>query len=226
MQNPNSGLWSLRNADASSFEFWYGVAADIPIMCDWNGDGLDTVGLYRARSGFMYLRDTNETDVAQNSFYFGLADDIPICGDWNGDGADTIGIYRPSEGRFYLSLANETRVGDIELVLDAPGTVPIAGDWDADGYDTVGLWDPAGHLALTNSLVSPAIDVSYDYNTEMTDRIVTGDWDGDGADTVGVFRPDDLTFYLRDDYLMSGANHVIEFGAAGWNPVAGVWQAG
>jgi len=226
MQNPGNGLWSLRNADDTSQDFWYGIASDIPIMCDWNGDGLDTVGLYRASSGFMYLRDTNETAVAENSFYFGMPEDVPVCGDWDRNGIDTIGIYRPSDGRFYLSLANKTRVADIELVLAAPGTVPIAGDWNGDGFDTVGLWDPVTrNLSLTNSLEMPAIDVSYAYNAEATDRIVTGDWDGDGFDTVGVFRPEDLTFYLRDDYVMAGANHQIEFGEAGWNPVAGVWQA-
>ncbi len=123
-------------------------------------------------------------------------------------------------------MANKTRVADIELVLAAPGTVPIAGDWNGDGFDTVGLWDPVtGNLSLTNSLETRAIDVSYAYNAEATDRIVTGDWDGDGFDTVGVFRPEHLTFYLRDDYVMAGANHQIEFGEAGWNPVAGVWQA-
>ncbi len=226
MQNPANGLWSLRNPDGSSHGFWYGVASDIPLMCDWNGDGLDTVGLYRPTSGFMYLRDTNETAVAENSFFFGIPEDEPVCGDWNGDGLDTIGVYRRSEGRFYLSLANVTRVADIELVLAAPGTIPIAGDWDGDGFDTVGLWEPDGNLSLTNSLATPSIDVSYSYNTEKTDQIVTGDWNGDGADTVGVFRPEDLTFYLRDDYLMTGANHAIEFGEARWNPVAGVWQAG
>ena len=41
-----NGRWSLRNPDDSSHDFWYGVSSDIPIMCDWDGDGLmDVIGL-------------------------------------------------------------------------------------------------------------------------------------------------------------------------------------
>jgi len=231
MHDPTSGQWHIHNADGTVRPaFYYGVPGDIPMTCDWDGlDGVSTVGLYRASSGFMYLRRTNDFGVADESFYFGVPDDLPICGDWDGNGTETIGIFRPSNRTFYLGNTNETGIADLEIVLAAPGTVPLAGDWNGNGFDTVGLYDPVTRtLSLTNSSSSsPGIDISYAYNTIPEDKIVTGDWNGDGIDTVGVFRPPDLAFYLRDDFVMPVSNHTIElFGEAHWTPVAGVWDAG
>ncbi len=230
MHNPVNGQWHIRDADGSGRPpFYYGIPGDIPLMCDWDGtDGVSTVGLYRPTTGFMYLRNSNDFGFGDLGFHFGIPEDIPICGDWNGDGSETIGVYRPSTRLFYLSNANETRFADIEVSLSAPGTVPLAGDWDGDGTDTVGMYDPVTRmLSLTNSHTNPSVDVSYEYNTIPEDRIIIGDWDGDGDDTVGVFRPPDVAFYLRDDFVMPYANHVIEnFGEAHMTPVAGVWVTG
>jgi hypothetical protein len=230
MHDPITGQWYLRDADGSErAPFYYGVPGDIPMACDWGGlSGVSTVGLYRASSGFMYLRNSNDFGVADSSFYFGIPEDVPICGDWDGNGTETIGVYRPSAGMFYLANTNETRFADLEVVLAAPGTVPVAGDWNGDGYDTIGMYDPVGRtLSLTNSLTDPTIDIDYAYNTIPEDRIITGDWNGDGRDTVGVFRPPDVAFYLRDDFIMTASNHIIEFfGEAPMTPVAGVWDAG
>ncbi len=230
MHDPTTGLWYIRDADGSQRPaFYYGVPGDIPMTCDWDGlDGVSTVGLYRASSGFMYLRSSNTVGEADTAFYFGIPEDRPICGDWDGNGTETIGVYRPSTGTFYLANTNATMVADVEVVLAAPGTVPLAGDWNGNGYDTVGLYDPlSGMLSLTNSLVTPTIDISYTYSTIPEDRIITGDWDGDGVDTVGVFRPPDVEFYLRDDFIMTWSNHTIKlFGEAHMTPVAGVWDTG
>ena len=229
MHDPTTGQWLIRDADGRARPpFYYGDPGDIPMACDWDGlDGVSTVGLYRPASGFMHLRNSNDFGTAEASFHFGIPEDRPICGDWDGNGTDTIGVYRPPTGTFYLSNTNATKFADIEVVLVAQGTVPLAGDWDGDGDDTIGLYDPVGRtLSLTNSLDSPAIDISYAYNTIPEDRIITGDWDGDGVDTVGVFRPPDLTLYLRDDFEMDHANHIIPFGEAHMTPLAGVWDAG
>ncbi|MDH3605470.1 MAG: hypothetical protein OER12_00580 [Acidimicrobiia bacterium] len=226
MHDPLTGRWHIRDADGTVRPaFYYGDPGDIPLTCDWNFDGVSTVGLYRPTAGFMHLRNSNDLGVADLSFYFGIPEDVPICGDWNGDGFETIGIYRPSTRVFHLADTNETKFADYDVVLAAPGSVPLAGDWNGNGFDTIGLYDPVSRVvSLTNSLSNPTIAISYDYNTIPEDKIITGDWDGDGDDTVGVFRPPDLASYLRDDFVMTSSNHQIEdFGEAHWTPVAGVW---
>jgi hypothetical protein len=59
---------------------------------DWDGDGKDTIGVFRA--GIWFLRNTNTTGMADQTFAYGLATDQPVAGDWDGDGLATIGVFR------------------------------------------------------------------------------------------------------------------------------------
>jgi len=93
--DPASGEWHLRNAAGAVASFFYGDPGDLPMMGDWDCDGIDTPGLYRRSDGFVYLRNTNTQGVAD---IFGNPGDLPLAGDFNGDGCDTVSIYRPSEG--------------------------------------------------------------------------------------------------------------------------------
>ena len=95
---PN-GRWHVRFPGASDYTFWYGVAGDVPLLGDWDGDGYDTPGMYRASNGFAYL--TN--DLPPNggvgfgdpalTFFFGIPGDRVFVGDWNGDGIDTLRLH-------------------------------------------------------------------------------------------------------------------------------------
>ena len=59
---------------------------------DWDGDGVDTVGVNR--DGEWLLRNTNGSDFAQIDFFYGDAFDGLLTGDWDGDGMDTVGVVR------------------------------------------------------------------------------------------------------------------------------------
>lgn len=52
----DTGVWDLGRGDP----FYYGVPGDVPFLGDWNGDGVETPGLYRASTGFAYVRDSND----------------------------------------------------------------------------------------------------------------------------------------------------------------------
>jgi SpoIID/LytB domain protein len=225
VQDPRSGIWTLRNANGTTDDFYFGNPKDIPFIGDWNGNGIDTVGLYRESAGFLFLRHTNTQGFADVDIYYGNPGDLPVAGDWNGDGIDTVGIYRPSQSRFYLRNTNTQGNADVDLAFGQKGDVPIAGDWDGNGYDTVGVYRPSTRMVyFTNSLTSGAADFSYHYlGASPGDRIVAGDWNLDGVDTVGVFRPSNATFYLRDTYTQTNANIVIKLGASWMNPVVGYW---
>ncbi|RZV41216.1 MAG: hypothetical protein EX267_11535 [Acidimicrobiia bacterium] len=218
MQNPNSGYWTLDDG----YGFYYGIPADLPMACDWDGDGVSTPGLYRQSSGFLYLRQSNTFGVSDISIYFGIPEDIPICGDWNGDGTETIGIYRPSESTFYLRNSNTFGVADVQFTLGAAGDVPLAGDWDGDGIDTPAVfradsgelivratndpdWSPATHF------LEPAIPAGA--------VVFAGDWDGDGTDTVGYHEAGTSWF----SNVLGGAKDLSHVWGTDHNPVIGVW---
>ncbi len=98
------------------------------IAGDWNGDGLDTTGVFRPSNGVIFLKDKNDTGFADYALNYGLPGDKPVMGDWNNDGIDTIGIYRL--GTFYLRNENTNGFATIVFDLGNPGDMPIAGDWD------------------------------------------------------------------------------------------------
>jgi hypothetical protein len=67
----------------ADIEFFYGIAGDKPVAGDWNGDGIDTIGIVRGNTWL--LRNTNSTGFADLGFTYGTNTDVPIVGDWNGN---------------------------------------------------------------------------------------------------------------------------------------------
>jgi hypothetical protein len=176
VHNPRSGMWTLTSSAGQSESFYFGDPGDIPVVCDWDGDGVKTPGLYRPESGFLYLRNSNDFGVADISIFFGVPEDIPVCGDWDGDGIDTIGIFRPSEAKFYLRNTNSQGFADEEFVFGSSEDVPFAGDWDGDGIDTVGLHRPSNGFVYITNANKPS-------SSRSTGRQATDSWSAIGTAT-------------------------------------------
>ena len=102
------------------------MPGDTPFVGDFDGDGIDTVGLYRASTGFVYFRDSLTEGEADYSVFLGEPGDVILAGDWDGDGDDTVAVYRPSMRRVYLYLENSDSVADYSLYV---GSYPIATTW-------------------------------------------------------------------------------------------------
>jgi hypothetical protein len=100
---------------AAESSFLFGDPGDKPFVGDFNGDGVDTVGLHRESTGLVYFRNSNTTGIADAQFIFGDPGDRIIAGDWNNDGIDTVAVYRPSNGMFYVKLSNTTGVADYQM---------------------------------------------------------------------------------------------------------------
>ena len=110
-----------------------------PVAGDWNGDGIETPGVYRPSTQEFLLSDSLTNPQTNHVVKFGAAQDLPVVGDWNGDGIDTPGTYRPSDGRFRLTnaITGTPATPDNTFQLGANQDLPIAGDWNADGFDDV-----------------------------------------------------------------------------------------
>jgi SpoIID/LytB domain protein len=225
LHDGSKGLWWLYRPDGSVFSLGYGNAGDVPFFGDWDCDGVDTPGLYRRSTGFVYLRNSNTTGVADRTFFFGDVGDVPVAGDFNGDGCDTVSIYRPSEARFYIVNrlgANGGGLGfaDYSFPYGNLGDVPFVGDWNGDGVDTPGLRRPSdGFVYLKNSNRAGFADISFFYG-DTGDVPFAGDWNGNGRDTVGLYRPSNGTVYLRNSNSTGIADITITVGT-GLTPTAG-----
>ncbi len=114
---------------AADFSFLFGDHGDKPFAGDFNGDGVDDVGLHRESTGRVYMRFSLTSGVADKDFIYGIPDDILVAGDWDGNGIDTPAIFRPSDGNWYLKLSNASGLADhvIPFGLADRGFLPVAG---------------------------------------------------------------------------------------------------
>jgi hypothetical protein len=113
----------------SHFSFNFGVNGDLPVAGDWDGDGVDTIGIFRPNAiGEFHLSNDfeNSTDIF---FNFGVAGDLPIAGNWTGLQHDSVGVFRPSTGTMFLA-NNFVNVADIFFLFGQLGDLPVAGDWN------------------------------------------------------------------------------------------------
>jgi hypothetical protein len=184
----SNGVWKIRNANfplvvlpapfgATTINF--GSPGDLPIVGDWNNDGIDTPGVYRPSTGQFFLTNsTATTPPVDITAIFGVAEDLPVAGDWNGDGFDSVGVFRPSAGQFFLTDDNVlTPSIDQNFFFGIAGDLPTAGDWNGNGIDTVGVWRTATtEFFLTNDNVN--ISNVFLFGQINTDQPIAGDWDG------------------------------------------------
>ena len=96
----------------ADYWFEFGNPGDAPFVGDFDGDGVDSVGLYRESTGFVYFRNALSSGVADLEFFYGDPGDRILAGDWDGDGDDTVAVYRPSVGRLYVNLENAAGPAD------------------------------------------------------------------------------------------------------------------
>lgn len=235
-ENPfvETPMYSLRNSNTSgsadlAFPLTPQVGSDLPLAGDWNGDGVDTIGIYRPSNGSFYLRNSNSKGPADIVFSVsGNPTDRPVVGDWNGDGADTVGVFRPGSSTFYLRNMHASGRPQYQFVFGATDDLPVAGDWDNNGTDTIGLYRPStGFFYLRNANSAGAADYAFAYGNSGTDDLpVAGDWDGNGAFSVGVYRRSLSQWFLDND--LPAANPISYtplFGARGFSrPIAGDWD--
>jgi hypothetical protein len=112
---------------AAEYDFMFGNPGDQPFVGDFDGDGIDTVGLYRTSTGFVYFTNVNQTGVADSSFFYGDAGDRILAGDWDGDGNDTVAVFRPSTRRVYVNLENTGGAADWQGYVGNNPHVVVAG---------------------------------------------------------------------------------------------------
>ena len=112
---------------AAEIDYYFGDPGDKPFAGDFNGDGIDTIGLHREYTGLVYFSNYHAQGTADSSFIYGDPNDQILAGDWNGDGVDTVAVFRPSVGIFYVKLSNAQGVADHEYSIGPYAQVVRAG---------------------------------------------------------------------------------------------------
>jgi len=236
MFRPSNGYMYLKNRLISDFadqDFFYGTAGDVPIAGDWDGDGIDTPGIYRNVGGAMtfFLINNNTGGFADVSFAFGQPGDIPIAGDWDGNGTVTCGVYRPGNQTFFLRNTNTAGNADLAVVITGAQATdrPVVGRWVAGSPVTgVGLYRPSnGQFLLKNANTSGPPDAVFQVTTTGTlVAPVAGDWLRQGFATVGVVvnLGGTIQFQLRTANTAGAPELRVNYGAPGDVPLIGNWD--
>lgn len=218
---PSNGFTYLRNSNSTGFanlEFFYGIAGDIPLSGDWDGDGITSVGIYR--NGSFFLRNGNSAGNAHLQFPFGSPGDIPVVGDWDGDGIDTVGIVRGNT--IFLRNSNTAGNADLQFAYGSSTDNFIVGDWNGDGIDTIGAFRPSnGFVYLRNSNTTGVADLEFFYG-QAGDKPIVGDWNEDGIDTIGIVRGNQ--WFLRNSNSSGFADLLFSYGTASDLPITGDWD--
>ncbi|MEE9533314.1 MAG: hypothetical protein V3W06_02765, partial [Acidimicrobiia bacterium] len=198
--DPDHGRWYLRHADGRVVSFYFGNPEDLPLFGDWDCDGIDTVGVYRPRTGEVLLRNSNDFGFADEQFHFGRRGDLPFAGDWDGDCYDTVGIFR--RGHVFLTNTLETGPAEVDFWFGVRGDQPFAGDFNASGSDGIGLLRAGASPTTFLAYEIPAgTEAAVDEVLPFfgAGRIMfAGDWNGNESDTLGQFRSSTADFLLVD----------------------------
>lgn len=150
--NPQNAAFLLRcenSSGAADVSFLYGPTPSapgqiIPLMGDWNGDGLRTQGIYVKTTSVFILSDT--LNGAPNySFPFGDPNDgpyIPVVSDWDRNGTETVGLYRPANSTWYLINSNASIAPNSYITFNPVGAggIPVPNLLNAR---SLGMYDPA-----------------------------------------------------------------------------------
>ena len=113
----------------AEYSYLFGDVGDKPFTGDFNGNGIDTVGLHRESSGFVYFRNSNTQGVAEFQFFFGDPNDRLVAGDWTGDGKDSPALFRPSNKTVYLRYTNTQGNANEDYTWGNTPYIPVSGDF-------------------------------------------------------------------------------------------------
>ena len=214
-ENLREAVWTLPSDIApQTHSVFFGIAGALPIVGDFNGDGLDEIGVYYQGEWFLDLNGNGRWD--ENDLWAQLGDenDRAVTGDWDGDGKDDIGIYGPMWQGDMRAIEREPGLPDPENPVEfVPKNVPPNRHEATSGERLI-------RLTSQGAMQADVIDHVFRYGAPL-DTPVSGDWNGDGIDGIGIFRAGKWKLDTDGDGRFSSRDTVAEFGRAGDRPVVG-----
>src|SRR5262249_11958458 len=133
--------------------FAYGAAGWMPVVGDWDGDGVDTIGAFDPVGQFgqkpatWYLRNSNSPGAPSYApFAYGTAACQPVAGDWTGP---RLALRAAEAGSGEGSLSTLGAEEAAAVFRAAVERLRAAGTWPPEARLSVRDL-PAGYLALAH----------------------------------------------------------------------------
>jgi serine-aspartate repeat-containing protein C/D/E len=80
----------------------FGDETDVPVVGDFNGDGIDDLGVYRNGTWYLDSDGNRRLDAHERVIEFGGPDGQPLVGKFDGDGSVRLAIARRQSGVIFL----------------------------------------------------------------------------------------------------------------------------
>ena len=100
------GLDSGRRLTAREPWIPLGAQGDLPVVGDFDGDGVDEIGVFRDGKWLIDINGDRILDDRDLMFALGEAGDRPVVGDFDGDGRDDAAVYRSNVSTAQREVAN------------------------------------------------------------------------------------------------------------------------
>ncbi len=191
----------------------FGIASDVILSGDYDGDRMDDITVYRESNGTFYILLSATLTIRLDQLGQD-GDDPSIVGDYDGDGRDDPAVYREGAQSmwFYRTSPNAffTTVN-----WGTTGDFVAPGDYDGDGRADYVVQRGEGTAGRFFKRLTSA-GFSSEVFGLFNDFVVPGDYDGDGKTDIAVLRN-------------SGGNFVWDFepsGTAGTTVVRDTWGVG
>ena len=206
--------WTLIFSEDDVRKYRFGSKEGIPVVGDWDGDGLDDFGIYAKGHWLIDVNGNRRWDDADLWAKLGYKNDQPVTGDWDADGKSDIGIFGPAWP------------GDPIAVFLEPG---LPDRQNAPTGETKNLPPKPDDTSQVRRMLqltaqgeprSDVIDHVFHYGG-VGDRAIAGDWNGDGVASVGVFRNGHWILDRDGNGRFSEIDMHAEFGERGDIPVVG-----
>jgi hypothetical protein len=203
---------------SSETNYYFGYAGDIPLVGDFNGDGLADIGVWRQTGTSYYFyfayrtpdgsgfEDGAEEIKFGNTVYY----EIPSVGDFNGDGKDDVAISRPTNGIWNILYSSGDSFEDepytVEFGNSAFVEVPLVADFNGDGCSDIANWRYNGYTRGYYVDFSTCIKGEFEDNPEFTalgnsaytyEFPFIADYNGDGLADIMVHRCEDSTVFVK-----------------------------
>lgn len=175
----NTAAEDIVGLPVTAFAFGYGSLNDKPIVGDWDGNGSDSIGVFRGSNRTFYLRSALSGSPITNATVtvpFANATDVPLTGDWDCNGTTTVGLYRPASATFYLTNATSGTPNDFTIItFGAVNASPFTGDFDNDGCTEIATFLNGAVRVRGDVSASGAIVLAFTYGL-AGDQPLSGTW--------------------------------------------------
>lgn len=219
---PENGVWYIhQSGDEGVLLVRWGTTTmhptgglpDVPVVADYDGDGLTDIAVWRPDSGeWWVLKSSTNYDHDRATVYrWGKLGDVPVQADYDGDGLADYAVFRTTENRWYIRESSSGRTYVREFGLAGLDTL-VPADYNGDGNTDVAVYR-SGVWYVLDTASGGTEAFHFGFNDDVA---VPADYDGDGSTDFATYR--NGTWYVHES---SGPRlRSFTFGQVGDVPVS------